>query len=54
MPQYLGLVSVLVRDYDEAIAFYVGKIGFSLIEDVLARLQRVQGKGSGLRAGTED
>jgi catechol 2,3-dioxygenase-like lactoylglutathione lyase family enzyme len=34
MPQHLGLVSVLVRDYDEAIAFYVGKLGFSLIEDV--------------------
>ena len=33
MPQYLGLVSVVVRDYDEAIAFYVGKLGFSLIED---------------------
>ena len=33
MPQYLGLVSIVVRDYDEAIAFYVGKLGFSLIED---------------------
>lgn len=34
MPQYLGLVTVVVRDYDEAIAFYVQKLGFSLIEDV--------------------
>jgi len=33
MPQYLGLVSIVVRDYDEAIDFYVGKLGFSLIED---------------------
>jgi catechol 2,3-dioxygenase-like lactoylglutathione lyase family enzyme len=33
MPQYLGLVSIVVRDYDEAIAFYVGKLGFSLVED---------------------
>lgn len=34
MPQHLGLVSVVVRDYDEAIAFYVGKLGFSLVEDI--------------------
>lgn len=33
MPQHLGLVSVVVRDYDEAISFYVDKLGFSLIED---------------------
>ena len=33
MPQSLGLVSIVVRDYDEAIAFYVGKLGFSLLED---------------------
>ena len=26
-------VSLLVRDYDEAIAFYVGKLGFQLVED---------------------
>jgi catechol 2,3-dioxygenase-like lactoylglutathione lyase family enzyme len=31
--QHLSLTSVLVRDYDEAIAFYVGVLGFSLIED---------------------
>lgn len=29
----LALVSLVVRDYDEAIAFYVGKLGFTLIED---------------------
>jgi catechol 2,3-dioxygenase-like lactoylglutathione lyase family enzyme len=30
---HLGAVSLLVRDYDEAIAFYVGKLGFDLSED---------------------
>lgn len=33
MSQHLGLVSIVVRDYDEAIAFYVGSLGFLLIED---------------------
>jgi catechol 2,3-dioxygenase-like lactoylglutathione lyase family enzyme len=33
MPQHLGLVSIVVRDYDEAIAFYVGALGFLLVED---------------------
>jgi catechol 2,3-dioxygenase-like lactoylglutathione lyase family enzyme len=27
------MVSLVVRDYDEALAFYVGKLGFTLIED---------------------
>ncbi|MFQ6197004.1 VOC family protein [Streptomyces sp. NPDC000405] len=30
---YLGLVTVVVRDYDEAIAFYVDVLGFDLLED---------------------
>ena len=29
----IGAISLLVRDYDEAIAFYVGKLGFELSED---------------------
>jgi catechol 2,3-dioxygenase-like lactoylglutathione lyase family enzyme len=33
MPQKLGYVALLVRDYDEAIAFYTNKLGFRLIED---------------------
>ncbi|HEX6720885.1 MAG TPA: VOC family protein [Burkholderiaceae bacterium] len=33
MKQSIGLVSLVVHDYDEAIAFYVGVLGFSLIED---------------------
>ncbi|AXI81040.1 VOC family protein [Peterkaempfera bronchialis] len=30
---HLGLVAVVVRDYDEAIAFYVESLGFELVED---------------------
>jgi catechol 2,3-dioxygenase-like lactoylglutathione lyase family enzyme len=33
MKQTLGLISLVVREYDEALAFYVGKLGFKLIED---------------------
>jgi catechol 2,3-dioxygenase-like lactoylglutathione lyase family enzyme len=33
MKQTLGLVSLVVHDYDEALAFYVGKLGFTLVED---------------------
>lgn len=33
MQQSLGLISLVVRDYDEALAFFIGKLGFSLIED---------------------
>ncbi|WP_242110348.1 VOC family protein [Luteimonas aquatica] len=29
----LGLVALLVRDYDEAIAFYTQALGFDLLED---------------------
>lgn len=31
--QRLAHVTLLVRDYDEALAFYVGKAGFELVED---------------------
>jgi catechol 2,3-dioxygenase-like lactoylglutathione lyase family enzyme len=33
MRQRLAQVSIVVRDYDEALAFYVGKLGFELVED---------------------
>jgi len=33
MTQRIAQLSLLVRDYDEAIAFYVGQLGFDLIED---------------------
>ncbi len=33
MTQHISLTALLVRDYDEAIAFYVGKLGFTLADD---------------------
>jgi len=33
MARRVALVSLLVANYDEAIAFYVGKLGFTLVED---------------------
>ena len=33
MQQSVGLVALVVREYDEAIAFYVGTLGFTLVED---------------------
>jgi catechol 2,3-dioxygenase-like lactoylglutathione lyase family enzyme len=31
--QQIGYVALVVRDYDEAIAFYRDKLGFTLVED---------------------
>ena len=33
MRQSLAHIALVVRDYDEAIAFYVGKLGFVLVAD---------------------
>jgi len=33
MQTHLAHIALVVRDYDEAIAFYVGKLGFTLVED---------------------
>lgn len=33
MKQSIAHVALVVRDYDEAIAFYVGKLKFTLVED---------------------
>lgn len=33
MKQTLGLTALVVRDYDEAIAYYTGVLGFDLVED---------------------
>lgn len=33
MNQSISLIAVVVRDYDDAIAFYVDRLGFDLIED---------------------
>lgn len=33
MAQSIAAVALVVRDYDEALAFFVGTLGFALIED---------------------
>ena len=33
MPQMLGHIALVVRNYDEALAFYTQVLGFELIED---------------------
>jgi len=33
MNQQLGLVALVVRDYDEALDFFIGILGFTLVED---------------------
>lgn len=41
MKGHIGQFSLLVRDYDEAISFYVGTLGFELLEDtVLSPVKR--------------
>ncbi len=37
--QTIGYVTLVVRDYDEAIGFYVGKLGFTLVEDTYVEAQ---------------
>ena len=34
MTRRLGAVALMVGDHDEALAFYVGRLGFVLVEDV--------------------
>lgn len=33
MKQMIAHIALLVKDYDEALDFYIGKLGFELIED---------------------
>ncbi len=33
MPQSLAHIALIVRDYDEAIAWFTGKLGFTLVAD---------------------
>jgi catechol 2,3-dioxygenase-like lactoylglutathione lyase family enzyme len=40
MKQTIGCVSLVVKDYDEAIDFYVNKLGFLLIEDRFMEAQQ--------------
>lgn len=35
MKQSLALTAIVVHDYEEALEFYVGKLGFELVEDTL-------------------
>jgi catechol 2,3-dioxygenase-like lactoylglutathione lyase family enzyme len=37
--QSIGYVALVVEDYDEAIRFYVGTLGFTLVEDTLIDAQ---------------
>ncbi|MBI4641631.1 MAG: VOC family protein [Candidatus Tectomicrobia bacterium] len=39
MKQSIGYVAVVVENYDDAIKFYVGTLGFSLIEDTFVETQ---------------
>ena len=35
MKQHLAHIAIVVRDYDEAIAYYTNTLGFTLIEDTI-------------------
>lgn len=37
MPQTLGYVALLVREYDEALAWFTHALGFTVIEDTVAK-----------------
>jgi catechol 2,3-dioxygenase-like lactoylglutathione lyase family enzyme len=37
VPQNIGYVALVVRDYDEAISYFTEKLGFELIEDSLSK-----------------
>jgi len=39
MRQSIAHVALVVRDYDEAIEFFVGKLGFTLVEDAYQKEQ---------------
>jgi catechol 2,3-dioxygenase-like lactoylglutathione lyase family enzyme len=39
MKQSIGYIALVVQDYDKAIDFYVGTLGFTLIEDTFIEAQ---------------
>jgi catechol 2,3-dioxygenase-like lactoylglutathione lyase family enzyme len=39
MTQSIGYIALVVREYDEAIAFYVGTLGFTVVEDTYVAAQ---------------
>ena len=51
MNQHIAHIALVVKDYDEAISFYTGKLGFTLVEDTrLGETKRwvmVKPKGDG-------
>ena len=52
MPSHISAVALVVPDYDEALAFYVGKLGFRLVEDIDQGAKRwvtVEPSGGGAR-----
>ena len=55
MTQRLSALTLLVQDYDEAIAFYVGRLGFELLEDrrldATKRWVRIRPRGKADAAG---
>jgi len=44
MAQTLGYVALLVRDYDKALAFFTQALGFTVVEDSLAKDRNGQDK----------
>jgi catechol 2,3-dioxygenase-like lactoylglutathione lyase family enzyme len=40
MVQHIAMVALVVRDYDEALEFYVDRLGFELVEDTSMDAQR--------------
>jgi catechol 2,3-dioxygenase-like lactoylglutathione lyase family enzyme len=51
MPQSIGYVALVVREYDEAIGFFAGVLGFEIVEDTAVgegkRWVVVRPRGSG-------
>jgi catechol 2,3-dioxygenase-like lactoylglutathione lyase family enzyme len=55
---HLAHIALIVRDYDEALAFYIGKLGFTLVEDTPVpeqdkRWVTIRPPGAGVGSGTE-
>jgi catechol 2,3-dioxygenase-like lactoylglutathione lyase family enzyme len=55
MNRRIANITIVVRDYDEAIAYYTGKLGFELVEDTslgggkrFVRIAPARGGGTGL------
>ncbi|PHX73822.1 MAG: hypothetical protein CK547_06375 [Chitinophagaceae bacterium] len=40
MERRIGQISILVKDYDEALKFYINTLGFELIEDTQLTLEK--------------